>query len=79
MGDLVDLISWKKKKEYEAHEKKISEVRELRKDLEVYLQEIEDCPIIPKDEKERWAKKMIQLMIGTLDSRKGWPIDSSDM
>ena len=79
MGDLVDLISWKRKKEDEAHQKEIKEIRELRKDLETYLQEIEDCPLIPEDEKERWAKKMIELMIGALDSRSIWPIDSSDM
>ena len=79
MGDLINLKSWKRRKEHEEHRKELEEIRSLHRDLSEYLQEIEDCPVIPEGEKERWAKKMIQLMIGALDSRKGWPIDSSDM
>ena len=82
MGDLVDLLAWKKRKEDKKHQREIDEVRSLRSDLMTYLEEFEDLdsrPFSSESERESWAKKAVQIMISTLDGYKRWPIDSSDM
>ena len=78
MGDLIDFSLWKNKREIEDHEREILEVISLREELSNYLDEISDTMI--KDEAQSGrARKIIQTMIKTLESKNRWPIDSSDM
>ena len=40
MGILVDLAEWRRKKDEEAHQKEIEEIRALRAEVAAYLDEL---------------------------------------
>ena len=82
MGILVDLSEWKKKKDEEAHQKELEEIRELSAQVSVYLDElggIEIGPYASEEEQDGWSRRMWEVLSPVLDGYSHWPIDSSDM
>jgi len=78
VGDLIDFSLWKKKRDIDFHENEIQEIKSLRKELSKYLDDINES-VIKNNPQDTRVRKIIQVMIETLNSQKKWPIDSSDM
>ena len=82
MGVLVDLAAWKRKKEQEAHEKELAEIKALREELDYYLEQMgppETGPFMNDADADEFARRAISSMLATLDGYTSWPIDSSDL
>jgi hypothetical protein len=82
IGQLIDFVAWKKRKEEEAHRKELEDIRNLKEQVAYYLEsmgEIETGPIYPEEDPESWSKRAIDSMLSTLDGYRSWPIDSSDL
>jgi hypothetical protein len=75
MGELVDFIKWKAKKEKE----EVLALRQEVRDLVDSMGPIETGPIFIQETDEDWSRRMVSMMLRTLDGYRGWPIDSSDM
>ncbi len=82
MGVLVNLAEWKRRKDEEAHQREIEEIRTLRAEVAAYLDElggVETGPYISEEERDSWARRSIEVLMPVLNSYTSWPIDSSDM
>jgi len=83
VGILVDLAEYRRTKVEEAERKELDEIASLKKELSGYLEDL--GPIEPEmyvtkdDEVEAFHRRMIMMMLHTLDGYSDWPIDSSDM
>lgn len=82
MGILVDLAEWRRKKDEEAHQKEIEEIRALRAEVAAYLDDlggVEVGPYVSEEERDTWARRAVETLMPILDGYTHWPIDSSDM
>ena len=82
MGDVVDLEEWRRKKDEEAHQKELEEIRALRAEVAAYLDDlggVEVGPYVSEEERDTWAKRAVETLMPILDGYTHWPIDSSDM
>ena len=55
MGILVDLAEWRRKKDEEAHQKEIEEIRALRAEVAAYLDElggVQTGPYVSEEERD---------------------------
>ena len=81
MGILVDLALYRRAKEEAAQQKELDEIASLKQELSVYLEDL--GPIEPEmyvakeDDVEAFHRRMIMMMLHTLDGYSDWPIDSS--
>ena len=82
MGELVDFVSWKKRKEEETIAKELAEIAELRAEVRRMMDDLGDVETGPyhltEDEKS-WMTRMTEIMLTSLNGYGDWPIDSSDM
>lgn len=74
MGELVNLLEWKKKKEEK-------EIEDLRKEVRDIMDSMgpPDQSFFYEQDKDNFLSRMTSLMLTTLDGYSKWPIDSSDM
>ena len=82
MGILVDLAEWRRKKDEEAHQKELEEIRALRAEVAAYLDDlggVEVGPYVSEEERDTWEKRAVETLMPILDGYTHWPIDSSDM
>ena len=82
MGEVIDFAAWKKRKEDEAHEAEMQEIRDLQAELSEYIEEMEDLstgPFVSEEDRESWAQRALSVLLPVLDGYTHWPIDSSDM
>lgn len=84
MGELVCLDEWRKAKEEEAHQEKLDEIDSLQAELRAYMDDLGEVEpemyVAEEDEDAKvWHRRMIAMMMHTLDGYRHWPIDSSDM
>lgn len=84
MGELIDFAAFKKRKEDEAHEAEMEEIRALQAEVSAYLDEMEDLttgPFISQEERDSWSKRAIEILSSSLGMYRfnPWPIDSSDL
>ena len=74
MGQLVNLLEWKKEKE----EKEIEELRQQVREVMESMGPPEQEFFSSQDESD-FLSRMTSLMLTTLDGYSKWPIDSTDM
>ena len=84
MGDLVSLNEYRRQKEEEAHKQELEEIDSLRAELSAYMDDLGEVEpemyVAEEDEDAKvWHRRMIAMMMHTLDGYRHWPIDSSDM
>jgi cell division protein FtsB len=82
MGELINFADWKKRKEDEAHEKEMEEIRQLQAELAAHMDEMEDIepgPFISEEARDSWSSRALDVFSTVLDGYTHWPIDSSDM
>ena len=82
MGEVIDLEEWRRKKDEEAHQKELEEIRALRAEVAAYLDDmggVELGPYVSEEERHGWSRRMWEVLRPALDGYSHWPIDSSDM
>ena len=82
MGVLVDLTEWRRKKDEEAYQRELEEIRDLRAEVAAYIDElggVQTGPYVSEEERESWARRAVEVLMPVLDGYSHWPVDSSDM